>query len=144
MESELETLKRATASVDKVEKDNNKAQEEAIEAKLNGLKDSLETLQSQVDLLTQEVQELDNDKDKESAAAEKKEELSTSITKLGNVLESMESQLKEKLVFTRAKIEAYLSEMKRLREQSTAAKATVTAVQSEIIECQQKRKKVCS
>lgn len=143
MELELETLKRANAPADQREKDH-KGQEEAIEVKLSELKESLVIIQSQVDSLTKEVTPVDNDPKTTNSATERKVELSASITKLGKVLESMESQLKEKLALTKTKMEEYLADMKRIRQELTVAKSTVTTVQSEIIECQQKQKKVGS
>lgn len=140
LELELETLKQGTLVVDKVVEKDYKAQEDAIEVTLSGLKESLATLQNQVDSLAKELQQVD-DKNKESAT-DKKEELSVSITKLGTLLESMESQLKEKLALTKTRMEDYLSDMKRIRQELTEAKTTVTTVQSEIIECQQKQKKL--
>ena len=104
---ELETLKRASAAADKVEKDN-KAQEQAIEDKLSELNESLVTIQSQVDTLTKEVQQVDQEPKNKEVNTAKQEELSRSISKLGTVLESIESQLKEKLALTKTQIAEYL------------------------------------
>lgn len=138
LEIELEALKRGK-SEQEIEQERQIQTE--IEEKIAALNESQGQLQKEVDVLTKEVKELEK-ASKRDNLKEKNEELSLSLMKLGTVLESMESQLKEKLALAKVKSDDHNSELKRVRQDLSVAKMAITAVQSKIIQCQQQQKKV--
>lgn len=138
----MEALKRGKSEEEIEQEQETKAK---VATKINTLNTSFVKMKAQSDAIKKEVEEVQKgslSKAKSEAVKVKKESLLMSVAKVGAVLESLEGQLKDKLVLAKAKMDDCSSEFKRVREELRLAKEAVTQVQGEILDCQQQLKEV--